>query len=237
MQQHPTRRFKRPSMVVGITGIKHRPATSTVSRTRGSSAALAGAPFGVDQRAQIVEAVRCQQSCGDKFPESGFHFSLQFARAAHNICKEGSAALSQKLQDRCRVPAQTRRLDFARFAPRNHPVAVFAHKKGNGRDAGGNDAPLSVRERFKRSGVRRQPAPADRAGEAKMVKHLGIEIGDAALENLAFPRICRRFEALHLTNGFERASFAEQLRARCDVLPAKQPIHELRRSHRLDFRP
>src|SRR6266446_10644541 len=46
MQQHPTRRFKRPSMVVGITGIKQRPAASTVSRARGSSAALAGAPFG-----------------------------------------------------------------------------------------------------------------------------------------------------------------------------------------------
>jgi hypothetical protein len=97
MQQHPARRFKRPGMVVGITGIEQRPAAGTVSRTRGSTAALAGAPFGVDQRPQIVEAVRRQQSCGDKFPESGFYFSLQFARAAHNICKEGSAALSQKL--------------------------------------------------------------------------------------------------------------------------------------------
>ena len=50
-----------------------------------------------------------------------------------------------------------------------------------------SQAQRTVRERLKRSGMWRQPAPADRAGKAKVVEHLGIEIVDAALQNLAFP--------------------------------------------------
>src|SRR5207244_11610186 len=40
-----------------------------------------------------------------------------------------------------------------------------------------------------------------------------------------------------LANGFERAVLAEKLRARGQVLPAKQPVHELRRGNGLDLFP
>ena len=43
------------------------------------------------------------------------------------------------------------------------------------------------------------------------------------------------FEALHLTNHFERAALAKKLRARRDVLPVEQPIHELRGSDGVNF--
>src|ERR1700674_2076079 len=68
-----------------------------------------------------------------------------------------------------------------------------------------------------------------------MVEVLGVVVGNTAREDLAFPRVCRRFEALQLTQSFEQAALAEQLSAWGDVLPAKQPVHELRRSYRFDL--
>src|SRR5216684_2652212 len=83
--------------------------------------------------------------------------------------------------------------------------------------------------------MRRETSPAHRAGEAELVEVLGVVVGNTAREDLAFPRVCRRFEALQLTQSFEQAALAEQLGAWCDVLPAKQPVHKLRRGDGLDL--
>jgi len=68
-----------------------------------------------------------------------------------------------------------------------------------------------------------------------MVQPLGIEIGDTPSEDLRFPGIRGRLETLDLANRFERAPFAEKLRARGNMLPAKLSVHELRRGNGLDF--
>src|SRR5262249_62404114 len=95
---------------------------------------------------------------------------------------------------------EDRRLSFFDLTPRNHPVGIFAHKESNRRDAGRHNTTFSVRRRLERSRMRRQATPADSTGEAKMVEHAGIKIGDAALEDLAFPGDRRRLEPLHLTD-------------------------------------
>jgi len=68
-----------------------------------------------------------------------------------------------------------------------------------------------------------------------LVQNLGVEAGDAPLEDFTFPGICWGFKALDLANRFERAALAEELRARRHVLPVKQPIHELRGRDGLNF--
>ena len=85
--------------------------------------------------------------------------------------------------------------------------------------------------------MRRQAAPPNSAREAKLVEHFGIEIRDSAAKNLAFPRVCGSFKALHLTNRLERTAFPKELRTRCNVLPGKQPVHELCRSNGLNLLP
>src|ERR1700747_2019868 len=97
MQQHPACRFERSSVVLPIAGVKQRPSAGTVPRTRSSSAALAGAALGIDQRTELVETVRCEQSGGDELPKTGFYLSLQLARASHDISEKRSAALPQEL--------------------------------------------------------------------------------------------------------------------------------------------
>ena len=58
--------------------------------------------------------------------------------------------------------------------------------------------------------MRREPSPADRAGQAEMVEHLGRVVGDAPLQNLLFPGVGGGFETLQWPNDFERAALAER---------------------------
>ncbi len=118
---------------------------------------------------------------------------------------------------------------------RDHPVRVFADEKCKRRDAGGNDAANGSVVLAQRGRMRREAAPADRAGEAELIENVRIVVRDAARENLLFPGSCRRFESLQLLQRFERAALAEQARLRRDVLPAEQPAHELRGSHGLNL--
>src|ERR1700751_4460282 len=97
MQQHPACRFERSRMVLRIAGVNQRPSAVAVPRTRSSSAALAGAALGIDQRTQIVEAVCGEQSSGDKLPKTGLYLSLQLVRASDDIREKRSAALPQEL--------------------------------------------------------------------------------------------------------------------------------------------
>ena len=71
-----------------------------------ASTALAGAAFGIDERAQIVETVGGDHSGRDQFPQRSFDFSFQFAGAADDVGEERSAALAQKFQYLPRAVAQ-----------------------------------------------------------------------------------------------------------------------------------
>src|SRR6266446_6668279 len=79
--------------------------------------------------------------------------------------------------------------------------------------------------------MRREAPPADRAGEAELVEIFGVVVGDTARKDLALPGICRLFKSLQLTQSFEQPTLTQQLGAWRDVLPAEQPVHELRRSY------
>src|SRR5215472_14198305 len=97
------------------------------------------------------------------------------------------------------------------FAPRNHPIGVFTHKKSNRSNARGDNASLSICDCIQRGRMRRKPSPADCARQAKLVEHLGIVIRNAALEDVALPGICGGFKALYLANRFQSAALAQKL--------------------------
>ena len=83
--------------------------------------------------------------------------------------------------------------------------------------------------------MRRQAAPANRAGQAKLIERSGIVAVDARGQDLLLPGICRNFETLQLTHDFQQSALAGGLRLRRHMLPAQQPAHVLRRRDRLDL--
>ena len=54
----------------------------------------------------------------------------------------------------------------------------------------------------------REASPTDRAGEAEPIENLGRVAGDAPLQNLPFPGVRRRLEALELAEDFQNAALA-----------------------------
>ena len=118
---------------------------------------------------------------------------------------------------------------------RRHPVGFFAHKERDGSHAGGNHAPLARGGILQRGGMRRQPSPADGAGQAELIEPGGIVIRDAPRQNLALPGIGGNFKSLQLAQNLERGALALHLSARRHMLPAQQPAHELRGSDRLNL--
>src|SRR5208337_5696097 len=71
--------------------------------------------------------------------------------------------------------------------------------------------------------------------QAQLIEVRRIVVRDSAAEHKAFPRARRNFKPLQLANDFERPMFAPYLCTRSQVLPAQQPIHELRSRDRLDL--
>ena len=118
---------------------------------------------------------------------------------------------------------------------RRHPVRFFANEKCDGRNAGGSDATAAFGRIRKGGGVRGEAAPSDGATEAELIELLGVVGDDTAREDVMLPRVCGSFEALQLTQDFEGAAFADELRPGGEVLPTEQPAHALRGSDRLNF--
>src|SRR5208282_2252971 len=119
----------------------------------------------------------------------------------------------------------------------SHPISVFAHKECNRRDSRRNYSPpiLIASRGFKRGGVRRQAAPSDRACQAQLIEVRWIVVGDSASEHKPFPRARRNFKPLQLADHFERSVLASHLSAGSYMLPAQEPVHELRRGDRGDL--
>ena len=108
-EQHPASGFDGAIPFDRVIGIEQRPAPGTVPRAGSASAALSGAALGIDERAQIVEAIGGYHSGGNQFPQSSFNFRFQFVGAANNVGEEGRAALAQKIQHLPRPFAQAAR--------------------------------------------------------------------------------------------------------------------------------
>ena len=88
LEQHPAGRFDRAIAIRGLIRVKQSPSARAVTGTRRPPAALPGASFGIDQRAQIVKAIRSDQPTRDQLPQCGLHLGLQAIGAAHDIGEE-----------------------------------------------------------------------------------------------------------------------------------------------------
>ncbi len=95
------------------------PCTSSAQRPvlcRGRAvapAALPGAAFGIDQRAQVVETIGRDEPAGDQFPQGSFDLGLEPPGAAHNVGEERRSPLPQEIQHLPRAFAQTARLGLS----------------------------------------------------------------------------------------------------------------------------
>src|ERR1700751_3808244 len=68
-----------------------------------------------------------------------------------------------------------------------------------------------------------------------MIEIFRIVVPDALRQNLFLPRIGRNLEALQLPQDFKQTALPAQLRTLSNMLPTRQPAHELRWSHRLNL--
>ena len=91
-----------------VTSPRDRAATSArrVPRPGRFGRSLAQPTLGIDQRAQIVEAVGGHHARSHQLPQCGFDFGLQLAGAAHDVGKERRPATSQEFQHACALIAE-----------------------------------------------------------------------------------------------------------------------------------
>ena len=68
-----------------------------------------------------------------------------------------------------------------------------------------------------------------------MIEVFRIVVLYALWQDLLLPRISWNLEALKLPQDFKQTALATQLRSRSDMLPPRQPAHELRWSDRLNL--
>ena len=124
------------SLSGGRLGVEQRPSPAAVTRAGGASRTVSGAAFGIDQRAQIIETIRGNQTGGDQFPEAGFDFGLEPPRAAHNVGEKRSSTFAQKCVYLARRSTQAKTLVTGIIVTaRGHPIGVIAHEKGDRGDA------------------------------------------------------------------------------------------------------
>jgi hypothetical protein len=77
-----------------------------VPRTRRLPTPLSSPPLRINQRTQIIEPIGGHQPRGDQLPESSLNLGFEFSRPAHNVRKERSPTLPQKLEDQTRSMTQ-----------------------------------------------------------------------------------------------------------------------------------
>src|SRR5690348_10173733 len=116
-----------------------------------------------------------------------------------------------------------------------HPVRFFANEEGDRSNARWHHTTIATGSCFERRRMRRESAPAHCAGKAKIVEMSRIVLAQTLSKDLSLPGIRWNFKSLKLAQDFEQATLAAELRPRRDVLPARQPAHELRRSRGLDL--
>src|SRR5260370_11245910 len=79
-EKHPADGLQSDIAITRFAGGEQGPAAGAVARARGTAAAVAGAALGIDERAQVVEAVGGEQASGGQLPKSGLHLGLLLAR-------------------------------------------------------------------------------------------------------------------------------------------------------------
>src|SRR4051794_11240269 len=110
-------------------------------RTRCLAMPLPRATLRIDERAQVVEAIRSDESGSDQFPKRGLDLGLQLAGAAHNVGEKRSATLLQQRVDIARALRQAAQLRVVIRTARadGHPVGFFADEESDGSDGSRDD--------------------------------------------------------------------------------------------------
>src|ERR1700746_3840205 len=103
-----------------------------------------------------------------------------------------------------------------------HPIGFFANEERHGRNTGRNHSPLALARVREGCGMRRKASPTHGTGKAKLVKPFRVVVCDSARENLPLPGVGGAFKTLQLAKNFQGSTFARDLRAGRDVLPAKK---------------
>ena len=88
LQEHPARGLGCAVALNCRVGMQDRPAASAVARPRGATTSLPGPTFRIDQGAQIVKAIRRDQSGCNQFPQASFDFRLELASRSDDVSKE-----------------------------------------------------------------------------------------------------------------------------------------------------
>lgn len=208
---------------------KDGPTSGGVAGTGEAFTAFTATPFGIDEGAEIFEAVGGDESGGDQFPESVLDFAREAADGADDV---GEEAGSELFEGGKHVAGGVGEVDCARHGRRHEPGGVFTEEEGDGSDASGADVPgVSLFE----GGVRGDAAPHELAGEAEAIDEFGVVGLDAAGEDLALPGRGGDLVALQLANDLEGAFDAPELSAGRGVLPAVEEVMELESGDGFDF--
>src|SRR5579863_1500287 len=94
---------------------------------------------------------------------------------------------------------------------RRHPIGVFANEKGDGSNAGGNDAAFSIGRIVQSCRMRRQTSPANGSSKAELIEPSRIVIHDARRKNVPLPGVRRDLEALQLAQNFQSGALTLQV--------------------------
>src|SRR5256885_901945 len=75
--------------------------------------------------------------------------------------------------------------------------------------------------------MRRESAPPNRTCEAELIEVRRIVVAQPLRQDLPLPSVRGDLKALQLPYNFPQSSLSAKLRAGGDMLPARQPAHEL----------
>src|SRR5262249_61016641 len=164
-----------------------------------SAAPVTGSALRVDQRAQVIEAIGCDQTSRHQFPECCLHLCFEPAGPTHDISEKRCPALAQEVENLPSSRTEAASLGWIGCRmPWRHPIRLFADEKRDGCNAGGNDPPFSVSRILKRRRMGRKSAPCHCPAQTELVQPLWIVVPQASRQDLPLPGVGWNFESLQL---------------------------------------
>ena len=210
------------SLVGSASRADQGPASGGVPGPGSTAAAFAAAAFGIDERAQVFEAVGGDESRGDQFPERVLHFTGQASGGSRQVGEEGRVLFERGehvgggVGERGRGPVPGPATSQSASSRRNREMGAMRVGR------------IRCPSPSVNAGMGGDAGPHDFAGEAEFVEQFGFVLGDSAGKDLRFPGGGGDFVALQLADDLEHAVGSVQLRSRAGVLPAGEEVMELR---------
>ena len=208
-----------------------RPASGGMARACGLPRPSPRRRFGIDQRAQILEAIGGDQSAPQSVPTAHLPLRSAAVRVARTRSAKNEAP---RLVSASALPGRhAKGRSVSAFAARriDQPVGILAQEKRDRRDARGP----TRRGCSLNAGCGERRAHTTSPERHSSSRYSGLVIRDAARQEHPAPRPTPESQALQLADNLQRAVGAVKLRARRHVLPARKEAVELRGRDRFDF--